>query len=199
VKHARGTAGVAAGDAGIWLSGHLEHGGGTLLEDYRPRREGLKRKRFAYGGRLPPGATAAVLIDDAGTEHEATVAGGAWVSVIDGDSLLGEHAVRFTDARGELVAPPLPQAWSREPVDDATEDCPACGGRAWDVVTATDGSRGWTVDQYGNEEPGRVVVCRRCGHEVQMGALVRWGPEDSEDTLSDPAVALTRWLAPPAT
>lgn len=198
VDHADGTAALMVDDEGISLSGYANKGGGTLLTDFQPRREGLRRRRMVYGGLLPPGAASVVLIDAAG-EHPATVANGAWVRVVDERDELQSCRVRYTDAHGDFVAPPLPPLWPREPVEDATEDCPVCGSRAWDVVTALDGSRGFTVADGGPEEPGRVVVCRRCGHEVQVGAIIRIeGPpgDGDEPDLSDAALALTFWLTP---
>jgi hypothetical protein len=196
VKHKDGTAAVMVDDEGAWLSGYAEKGPSTSIDGYQMAREGLRRRRTVYGGLAPPGAAAVTLLDAAGGEHPASVANGAWVRVVHDRERLDACLVRFTDARGELVAPPLPPEWPREPVDDATVDCPLCHSRAWDVVTAIDGSRGTTRIDGEDEKPGRVVVCRRCGHEVQVGALIRvsWG--DDEPELSDAAAALEMWATP---
>jgi hypothetical protein len=206
VDHADGTAAVMVDDEGVSLSGYADEGSGTFIEDYQPVREGLTRRRMVYGGLLPPGATAVALLDATGAEHPAAVAKGAWIGVVDDGDRLDGCKVRYKDVQGEFVAPPLPPHWPREPVEDATQDCPVCGSRAWDVVTALDGSRGSIVADDWGEQPGRVVVCRRCGHEVQMGAMIRIeGPPDpaggDAPELSDAALALELWLTPwpPAT
>jgi hypothetical protein len=87
--------------------------------------------------------------------------------------------VRFEDAQGQVIATPLPRAWAREPVADAGESCPACGGSTWERVTPTDRS-------YGHDGAGRAtaaVICTRCGHDEPEGvfyAAVDGEPPDSD-------------------
>jgi hypothetical protein len=91
-------------------------------------------------GPVPPWATGAVVIDDRGDEHAATITDGVWTANVDAS----EQLVRFTDAPGELLALPLPEG-ARTRVRDAPEACPVCAAVAWVMV-------------------GNAVVCERCGH-----------------------------------
>ena len=93
-------------------------------------------------GRVPPGTAHAVVIDDRGEEHAATVADGVWTARVDASTPL----VRFTDEDGAIVAAALP-AGERRVIADAAEACPVCGAVAW--VQIAD-----------------AVLCERCGHGV---------------------------------
>lgn len=150
-----GIAEVYRDDEGTWL-------GGTLL-DQRPAREGIGGGRWAVGGLLPPGASSAIVEGE-----QAATGGGAWLALIDAPGMFDEPAVRFEAADGTIVRPELPADWAREPVADADEPCPACGGAKWERVTPTDDSRG-TQGPPGAERPVPVIVCVRCGHEVSEG------------------------------
>jgi hypothetical protein len=54
LRHEDGTAGVYRDERGVWLSGMLEQGGGTLIEGSRPAGEGIPQARsggrFGFGG-----------------------------------------------------------------------------------------------------------------------------------------------------
>lgn len=111
-------------------------------------------------GPVPPRATRAVVIDDRGDEQLATIADGVWTADVD----TSETLVRFTDAAGELVAPPVPEG-DRERVRDAPEACPVCGHVAWVRI-------------------GSAVLCERCGHaagsvdEADGGEQITFGVAD---------------------
>jgi len=150
-----GIAEVHRDDEGTWL-------GGTLL-DRRPAREGLGGGRWAVGGLLPAGASSAIVEGEV-----AATGGGAWLALIDAPVMFALPAVRYEAADGRIVRPELPDDWAREPVADADEPCPACGGAKWERVTPTDDSRG-TQGPPGVERPVPVIVCVRCGHEESEG------------------------------
>jgi hypothetical protein len=164
-----------------------EFGGGTVLEApavHRLSHEGVRGGRFVVAGLLPAGAVRAAVVDPGGERVEATCGDGAWLAVVAaGDGR--EPPVRFDDEAGRPVRPELPAPWPREPVDDATEPCPACGATAWERVVPSDFSRGSRQRGSGPEEPSAVIVCRRCGHEEGEG--VWYGFADAACVPPDPA------------
>jgi hypothetical protein len=210
LQHADGVAAVVRKRRKLWLTGDLDRGGGTGLTDYGPAVEGIG-DRTVQGGELPPGAVAAEVVDDAGVRHDAAVANGAWVVVLD-QAVRGEDpVVRFADTNGKTIARPLPAKWPRSPVDDAPEPCPACGASEWDEVRPRDDSRG-SRSTDGGWEPTPIVVCRACGHEERIGvfyaaegdpagAAAAWEAEQREQEraairgLSIPAYAAHGWPA----
>ncbi|MGH2989279.1 MAG: hypothetical protein ACRDMA_05335 [Solirubrobacterales bacterium] len=198
LAHADGTAGIGRDEDGwLWISGYLEDGGGTGVDDYQPSVEGLAGDRTVQGGLLPPAAVAAEVVDDAGKRQRVAADNGAWVVVLDQPTEGSPNPVLFTDARGGTVAPPLPDDWPRSPVEDAAEPCPACGNCEWDEVRPLDESRGMrgadpadpTAGPVGaggpppsvEWEPTPVVVCRGCGHEESVGAWIRAEASEDED------------------
>ncbi|MGN6169649.1 MAG: hypothetical protein ACTHQQ_15985 [Solirubrobacteraceae bacterium] len=185
VAHATDHAGVVIdGEGDVWLTGTLERGGGTLLSDYLPKIEGLEGNRTVLGGRLPAGAVAVEAVTDGGDRVACEVGDGAWVVVIDQPATGAVAPVVRRDYAGAPVAPPLPGDWSRVPVTDSDERCPACEALAWDVVTPSDCSRGG----LGGGLPAQVIVCRVCGHEEMMGSVMRFSCGEDED----PAVVQAR-------
>jgi hypothetical protein len=176
----------------LWLVLDVGRGGATGIDDLQPSRAGLG-DRTLVGGRLPDGAAVAEVVTAAGERVVATVGGGAWIALLDEPLAVGDDPpVRFADAAGATVRRELPAAWPREPADDVDAACPACAGRAWEVVTALDGSRGWT-----SGAPSRLVVCRACGHEECMGAVLQVAdhaelPEQLRPEEREEAERLTR-------
>jgi len=128
----------------------------------------LRGERTLVGGRLPEGAVAAEVLTAGGERVGAAVGGGAWAALLDEPLTAGlDPVVRFADAAGATVRRPLPHGWPREPVDDADVACPACGGRAWELVTAHDARQ--------------AVVCRACGHEDPLGSVLTVGSQAERD------------------
>jgi hypothetical protein len=154
--------------------------GGTGIDDYSGRVCGL-RDHMLQGGLVPPGATQAIVILPTGEPTPAAVGGGAYVMIYAGH-VRGPLPVRFEDADGAIVRVPQPASWPSEPLDGSAEPCAACGGTEWDRFTAVDGSRGGYEDAYGNETPGSVLVCRRCGHEEgEHGFFTAYPPDEPVD------------------
>jgi hypothetical protein len=141
--------------------------GGTLL-DTLPASVGVGDGRMVVGGLLPHGASRAIV-----DGKRAVTGNGAWIAIIDAP--MGyELAARYEAGDGTIVPPKLPAGWTREPVSDADEPCPACGAVTWERVTPTDVSRGSHGPPGGPMRPSAVIVCTRCGHEVGEGAW--YGP-----------------------
>jgi hypothetical protein len=170
LRYDGGTATVFRTADGAWLGAGDE--GATLL-DTRPAGVGIAGGRKVVGGLLPPGATQAEV---EGTR--ATTGNGAWVAVIDDIGLDQRIAARYAAADGTIVRPALPAAWARAPVTDADEPCPACGALTWERVTPADDSRGTKGPPGGPTQPASVIVCSRCGHEVDEGSWFAVGPGD---------------------
>lgn len=182
LEHEDGTAGVVREpDGACWLTGYLEDGGGTGIDETgRGEIEGLTEDRTVQGGLLPAGAAGVEVVDPAGARRQAVTGGGAWLVVLEGD-LDEPAAVRFAGEHGETVRPPLPDGWARDPVPDATEPCPACGATVWEEVTPLDESRG--VSGTGGELwPTKFVACAACGHEISGGV---WITATADDEMPD--------------
>ena len=186
-KHDYGTAGVGWADkeGTWWLSAISERGPGTGLRGYEPGIEGLGSEKTVQGGRLPPGAVAAEVIDDHGNRLLAAAANGAWVIVLD-QGIDGEVCpVRFLDADGQTVRVPVPDAWPRKPIEDAADVCPVCGELAWDEVIPLDGSWGMEGLDDGDLEPSPIAVCRQCGHQESLGGFYAPLPAESDEPTEE--------------
>jgi hypothetical protein len=181
VEHRTGASGVVLDTSGeVWLTHSVDQIGGPRLDDYRPDHLGLEDERTLIGGRLPAGAIEAIVLDDRGDRVHAEVGAGAWAVVLE-QPVGGERSpVCFRDGDGVPVTAALPADWERTPVTDTNEVCPACEQLGWDVVIPADGSRGTRGSRLGTQ-PTPVVVCRLCGHEVVMGAIIRLASRDDED------------------
>jgi hypothetical protein len=134
------------------------------------RVEGVAGDRWVVTGRLPERAARAVVVALTGDEVEAEHAGGEWRAVVE-RRLNPEPVVRFEDAEGNVVRPPVPASWAREPVEVDDEPCPACGGTRWERLD--DG-----------EEP--VVACMRCGHAETIGVWYAGGDDEPIDPADVP-------------
>lgn len=186
IEHRWGTAAVGwAGLHGLlWLSSLADRGPGTGLVGYETAIEGLADEHTVQGGRLPPGATAAEVVDDTGRRVPANVANGAWIVVVDqeADDTL---PVRFFDDSGQAVARPWPEEWPREPVADADEPCPACGGTSWSMLTRVGNT--FDLDEPDDEDwgPSRMVVCDTCGNGSTMGSFISFDRDEDDEVPSE--------------
>jgi hypothetical protein len=167
LDYGAGVAAVWRDARGVWLgAGPAGAGddtgsiGGTLL-DTRPARMGVGAGRMVVGGLLAPGASRAVV-----EGLPAATGNGAWIAIIASYTVAPEPAARFEADDGTIVRPELPADWTREPVSDADQPCPACGDVSWVRVTPTDGSRGTHGSSGSRMRPTAVIVRTRCGHEV---------------------------------
>ncbi len=190
-----GRGGVVRGDDGqVWLSRSVDRVGGPRVDSYRPAHLGLRGDRTLLGGLLAPGAVSAEAVDDRGYRVQAAVGYGAWAVVLEQPRHGPVAAVCLRDARGRPVAPALPASWTRAPVTDTDEPCPACGAVAWDEVLPSDGSRGGRLMPDGETEPTPVVVCRTCGHEEEIGSVIRFERPEDEDP-AEVAERMRAWEA----
>jgi hypothetical protein len=164
----RGVAAVVRDGNGVSLVD--DSGGGSGVTGHRPAALGPEAGGTLAGGLLPAGAVRAVVRDRAGREREATCGTEAWIALLPQPMQGDSPVVRFHDAAGELVAAPLPAGVELAPVEDAREQCPACGAADWGRVVAAPPWR------YGHDGAGRptAAVCRACGHEESVWAF--YGP-----------------------
>lgn len=152
-------AGVVASDGRVRLTPDVA--GEEWWGVYVPDRGTATTERDGVvlaGGRLHPGATAVRVTDIVGRGYDATVGRGAWIVVIEAP---GEVLAVHLNSKGRPIAAPYPKQWAREPVPDAGELCPACGGEGWELVSPAEGRP--------------FVACGTCGHEE--GTI--YGEEDS--------------------
>lgn len=179
VEHADGEAGVLRDGEDYCLSGYLSDGGWTLLSEYWSSMEGLTGDRSVEGGRLPPGAVGAEVVDRSGRRHVAASSNGAWVIVLGEPTVGDPRPVRFLDEEGQTVRRPLPDSWPREPLPHRQETCPACGAKGWERARPIDSSFGMrrrpdappidpepppTVPtDWTGWEPVPMLVCKTCG------------------------------------
>jgi hypothetical protein len=162
-------------------------------DSYRPVKTWLDGECSLVGGVLPPGAVSAEVVDGRGVRVAATVGGGAYAAIIeqlvDGD----DPVVCCRDAAGDPVRRPPPDIYPSAPVTDAHELCPACGALDWEECVPSESWRGGRPGPGGTTIPSPIVVCRRCGHEEQEGALMRLSsPEDEDEDARAARIARAR-------
>ena len=161
LEHADGTAAIVRErdhERALGLVGYVGEPAARLF-GHVPSVEPLTDDRLVQGGRLPAGAVGAEVVDDTGRRLPAAAANGVWLVVVDQSPGLGMACpVRCFDESGTTVARPLPHGWTRTPIDDAPELCPACDGAGWDHALGPGGHP-------------ELAVCRHCGHEEFVGAL----------------------------
>ena len=144
-------------------------------------------------GPLPPRAFGVEVVDDRGIRVAATVGGGVYAVILEQSG--HEPVVCCRDTSGAPVPCPLPAEWTRTAVLDAEEPCPGCAAVDYDEVLLTDGSRG-SQGGHGHDgppDPGRIVVCRQCGHEEGAGTslFAYFSPEDEDDARKAARIAVT--------
>lgn len=174
---------VLGADGELWLSASLSRVRGSAIIDHRAQHVGLVShnaslaedgtvicSRTLMGGRLPAGAVAAEVVDDAGCRHQAHTANGVWILVLDQPINGAPSPVCYKDPDGQLIPPQLPANWHRSPLPEVTESCPACGNVIWDSVTAV---ADLSVGSIESAAPAQLLVCRACGHEDHVGTIVR--------------------------
>ena len=135
----------------------------------------------------PPGTAKAFAVDESGARREAAVgAECAWV-VSGRDRTVG---VRFEDAAGEVLrgAELSPEPRRLVPAPGATAPCVACGAVSRELASFPP-----RYPEEGDEVEPESVVCRRCGHEVELGLLLSAEvDEEAERRWRERSVAAAR-------
>lgn len=166
-------ASVAVGDgreAAIWREGD-----GTVTWTAGRRGWGMRRGEAGapfvlpvpggtlLAGEIPPGAEA-IAVRAPVQPRETVVAGGRYLAVLP-EKVSGESVtVLARDAAGAIVPWPVVGETRRRVLADADISCPACGGRAWDVVwrpgarTTVCHTCGWSDGGWTDTGPGRATV-----------------------------------------
>lgn len=160
-----------------------DHRGQALRrgDSFRPVKTWLDGERSLVGGVLPRGAVSAEVVDGRGGRVAAVVGGGAYAAIIAQRVDGHDPVVCCRDAAGNPVRRPLPDTYPSAPVSDADELCPACGALDWEGCVPSESWRGGRPGPGGMTIPSPIVVCRRCGHEEQEGALMRFSSSEDED------------------
>ena len=167
--------GKAVGDEIIEIRWGDAPSGQPVLSE-RPAWIVIDEARALVFGLLPDSALSAEAVSPDGERVSCTIAPGVWLVVLPNNQRGAElYPVLFQDQVGAPVNPGLPADWEREGIGTREVPCPACGSNAWDVVTAAWEGTGhlrntrWGYDVYG---PGKVFVCRVCGHEERAGTVL---------------------------
>ncbi len=149
VAHDSGTAAIVrhVETGQLWLTADLEDGEWTDLEGFEWEWE-EHEDSSVWGGAAPHGARTAEIRDVGGDVASVPVTEGAWLFVPENDPEL--VSVLFKDEEGGVVRPP---GGTAEPLAEATEECPACSGRSWELVS----------DQV---HSGQMITCARCGWQA---------------------------------
>ena len=157
---------------------------------YEPIRIGLSDERMLFGGLLPPGAVSVEAVEATGVRKAAAIADGAYAVIFE-DGQHGEPALGYRDAAGAFVHRPMPAEYPHQPVTDAEEPCPVCGAIHYEEYFPTEDWRGGG-GRKGSDSfvPSPLIVCRVCGHQEQVGGIMRFGEPDNAD--EDPAVREAR-------
>jgi hypothetical protein len=148
---------------------------------YQPIRIGLGDDRMLFGGLLPPGAVSVEAVEATGVRKDAAVAGGAYAVIFE-DREHSEPALGYRDAAGRFVHRPMPAEYPHRLVEDAEEPCPVCGEVQYEEYFPTEEWRGGRGTKgTGSFVPSPLIVCRVCGHQEQMGTIMRVGQADNPD------------------
>ncbi|HLY48185.1 MAG TPA: TFIIB-type zinc finger domain-containing protein [Solirubrobacteraceae bacterium] len=159
---------------------------------YQPLRIGLGDERMLFGGLLPPGAVSAEAVEATGARRAAVVGGGTYAVIVE-DGEPSEPALGYRDAEGAFVSRPMPAEYRHQPVTDAEEPCPVCGAIEYEEYFPTEDWRGGR-GRKGSDSfvPSPLIVCRRCGHQEQVGAIMRLGHDDADEDAAARAARMAR-------
>ncbi len=177
-------AGVVSAEHGLLVTGEVTGGGGAYLREedpFHPEAASVDRDHCVVGGRLPPGAVSAEVVDDRGARVTAAVADGVYVAILEQPNEGREPIVCCRDAHGNFVRRPWAADYPSVRVTDTEEPCPACGETDWDEYTPFEEWRGGSGSKVdGTHIASPVVSCRVCGHEEREGTFMSMRSESDE-------------------
>jgi len=185
--HRAGVRMDAQGD--LWLAHwHAARPGrvaGARLDGPRPARiDGRDEGRpdwAALGGRLPPGAAAADVRDDAGAWCRAAAGHGAWVVFVARSTrTAGLPPVRFVDAAGALTpARPRERLLAGAPLDGERRRLLAHAGTTGGGPCPVCGGDDWRTEPFEPPSSGLRIFCAACGFD-DGAARAFWAPAARE-------------------
>jgi hypothetical protein len=184
-----GGAGLVQNDEGlVRVTGDVSRGWGVFLQPedpYAPECSSFGEQSSVVGGRLPPGAVSADVIDGRGTTIKAVVAGDLYMAALNEPDDGGhEPIVCCRDAGGNPVRRPLAEDYPSVRVTDATVLCPACGALDYEEYTLTE-EWGARAVLHGESVPSRVVCCRVCGWELAEGLFFAFPGKTTGQTVDE--------------
>lgn len=180
-------AGVVRTEHGLVVTDDVGVGGGAGLRDedpFSPEAASVDVDRCVVGGRLPPGAVSAEVVDDRGGRVSAMVADGVYAAMLEQPHEGRDPVVCCRDASGGFVRRPWAADYPSVRVTDTDEPCPACGRCDWDEYTPFEEWRGGSGSKVdGTHVAHPVVSCRVCGHEEPEPGFttMRSEPPESEN------------------
>ena len=162
-------AGVVRTEHGLVVTDDVDVGGGVGLRDddlFGPGAAAVDEDHSVVGGRLPPGAVSAEVVDDRGVRVSAVIVDGVYAAMLEQPHEGREPSVCCRDADGHFVRRPWAADYPSVRVSDTDEPCPACGETDWDEYTPFEEWRGGSGSKVdGTHVADAVVSCRVCGHE----------------------------------
>ncbi len=177
-------AGVVRAEHGLLVTDGVAGGGGAYLREedpFHPESASVDEDHCVVGGRLPPGAVSAEVVDDRGSRVTATVADGVYAAMLEQPNEGREAVVCCRDANDDFVRRPWAADYPSVRVTDTTEPCPACGEADWDEYTPFEQWRGGSGSKLdGTHVASPIVSCRVCGHEEREGTFMSMRSESSE-------------------
>jgi hypothetical protein len=178
-------AGVVRTEYGLLVTADVgDDAGGYVRDDdpFRLEAAWVSEAQCVVGGRLPPGASCAEVVDDRGQRVVATVGAGAYVAVLEHPYEGREPVVCCRDGAGRPVRRPRAADYPSRRVVDAEEPCPACGATDWDVYTPFEQWRaGRGSKAAGTHIASPVISCRVCGHEETEANFFTRRSDPNED------------------
>lgn len=192
-------AGVVRDQHGLLVTDGVAGGGGAYLREqdpFHPEPASVDEDHCVVGGRLPPGAVSAEVVDDRGSRVIATAADGVYAAMLEQPNEGHEPIVCCRDQDGDFVRRPWAADYPSVRVTDTDEPCPACGAVDWDEYTPFEEWRagsGSKVD--GTHAANPVVSCRVCGHEETEGSFMSMrsaAPESEGEAAREARMARVR-------
>jgi hypothetical protein len=177
-------AGVVCTEHGLVVTDDVGVGGGVGLRDddrFHPGAASVDADHCVVGGRLPPGAVSAEVVDDRGTRVSAVVADGVFAAMLEQPHEGRDPIVCCRDAAGRFVRRPWAADYPSVRVTDTDEPCPACGATDWDEYTPFEEWRGGSGSKVdGTHVANPIVSCRICGHEEPEPGFMTMRSESTE-------------------